>query len=148
MNKEVFVSVKGIQQDIASKEQDEIEFIAKGKYYEKGDKKFIAYRETQMEEKEEILSTLKIENNRVTLVRMGNNSANMLFEVGQKHVSQYSTQFGLMELGITTRSLDIELNDNDGEINIKYLLEVNNNPVGVNDLSIKFNGNKETFKLM
>lgn len=148
MEKEIFVSVTGIQQDLLSKEQDEIEFISKGKYYEKGNKRYITYKEAQMDDMDEILSTVKIEKDRVTLIRLGDKGNNMLFEIGQKHVTQYATPFGNMELGITTRELDIDLQEERGQIQIKYLLEVNNSPIGINNLTIKIEGDSNKFKLV
>lgn len=147
MEKDVLVSVIGVQNDLVSKDQEEIEVITKGKYYEKGLKKYITYKETEMETEKDIMSTVKIDNNRVTLSRIGENSTNMLFEVGKKHVSHYNTMFGAFELGITTRSMDIDFDDNQGEIKINYLLEVNNSPVGVNDICIKVQNDFSNFKL-
>lgn len=147
MEKNVLVSVIGVQSDPISKEKDEIEVITKGKYYDKGSKRYITYKETELETTKSVLSTVKIEKDRVTLSRLGNNSTNMLFEVGKKHVSHYNTMFGAFELGITTRKMDINMQDSQGEIRINYLLEVNNSPVGINDICIKVQEDMESFKL-
>lgn len=147
MEKEVFVSVIGVQNDMLSEDKDDIEFITKGKYYEKGQKKYITYKEASMNGEKDTLSTVKIERDRVTLSRMGSNSTNMIFEVGKKHISYYATPFGSFELGITTRHIDTDFKDDSGEVKISYLLEVNNNPVGINEICIKVQNNKGKFKL-
>lgn len=148
MEKNVLVSIMGVQKDPVSKEKDEIEVITKGKFYHKGNKQYITYKEMEAETQESVMSTVKIEDNRVTLSRIGSNSTNMLFETGKKHVSHYNTRFGMFELGITTRNMDIQLEDSKGEIRINYLLEVNNSPIGINDISIKIEDDLENFRLV
>lgn len=149
MEKDVLISVIGIQDNLDINEKEEIEMITTGKFFEKGEKIFITYKENDLlgDKTKSATSTIKIEDDRVTLSRLGDSNTHMVFEVGKKHRSYYATPFGTFDIGIMTRSMNVDIDDDKGNIDIKYLLEVNNAPVGVNDIQVKFHNNKKELKL-
>jgi len=148
MNNDVLVSVLGIQKEISAVQTDEIETITVGKYYNKGDKIYIVYKEEELSKEETTTSTIKIHDEVVTLSRLGGNNTFMVFEAGKKNMTHYKTPYGTFELGIVTRQIDIDFKDDIGEITIVYLLEVNNAPVGVNTIRIRVQNNDKQLKLI
>lgn len=148
MNNDVLVSVLGIQKELSDIQTEEIETITVGKYYNKGDKIYITYKEEELSAEKTTTSTIKIHDEVVTLSRLGGNNTYMVFETGKKNMTHYKTPFGTFELGIITRQIDIDLKEDTGEITIVYLLEVNNAPIGVNTIKIKVQNNDKELKLI
>ena len=71
-----------------------------------------------------------VEPERVTLLRMGNVSSEMVFEEGRRHMSLYSTPYGSMEVGILARKLRSTLDQNGGKLEINYDIEINHTLAG------------------
>lgn len=137
MRKKVLASVTGMQEDISSKEVEQIHFLTRGEYYEKDGYQYIDYEEQKMEDQNGIISTMKMMPDRIILDRSGENNAHMVFEQGKKYISQYETFFGIMELGITTKEMLISIKDGEGLVKIKYALEVNKKALSDNEFTIK-----------
>ena len=135
MNKSVIISVKGNQ--LHNDERDSIELVTEGKYYKKGENYFVTYRETEMTGMEGTTTTLKIEGNKVTLMRFGVNNSQLIFEKGQKHVCYYETQFGGFTVGVHSNEVSINLDDNGGNVSAEYQLEIDNASAGENDFYLQ-----------
>ena len=154
MNKDVIISVKGKQyyQDI-DYSMDSIELVTEGKYYKKGNHYYVTYKETEMTGMEGTTTTLKIEDGKVTLMRFGPKSSQLIFEEGEKHLCHYDTLHGAFTVGVFSNKVNINMNDFGGEMTIDYFIELNQIETGKNDLYMcireanltndKFNGNSK-----
>jgi len=129
MNKNVIISVKGVQASV-DQEFNEIELVTEGKYYKKGDSYYISYKESQMTGLEGTTTTLKVDDGIVTLMRFGLVNTQFIFEQGQKHVSYYDTTYGAFTVGIFTNIINIDVNERGGEIKVGYEIEIDNNKSG------------------
>lgn len=136
MKKYVIISLKGSQSD--GLEQDEIELVTEGVYYQKGSSHFVTYDETEVTGLEGTTTTLEIENNKVTLLRSGQNNSQLIFERGQRHLCCYETPFGSFTIGITSNKVDIDLTEDGGVIAAQYQIEINNNTSGMNNFFLQF----------
>lgn len=137
MKKDVLVIVTGMQISMDNPDGEEIEIITPGQYFEKNGKKYITYKETEISGSEGTTDTIKIEDNKVTVMRHGTNSSHMIFQLGKKHMTHYNTPFGTLLLGMTTTSIHINMKEERGDIEVKYNLEVNHVLMGSNTLYIK-----------
>ncbi len=135
MNKDVIISVKGTQyyEDIDFS-MDSIELVTAGKYYKKGKNYYVTYKETEMTGMEGTTTTLKIEDGKVTLMRFGPKSSQLIFEEGQKHLCHYDTPHGAFTVGVFSNEVNINVDDFGGEMTVDYLIEVNQIKTGKNDL--------------
>jgi uncharacterized beta-barrel protein YwiB (DUF1934 family) len=132
MNKNVIISVKGIQTSV-NKDTNTLELVTEGRYYKKGNTYYVTYKESEVTGMEGTTTTLKISNGIVTLMRFGAVNAQFIFEEGQKHISYYDTQYGTFTVGVTTRAVKVDVDDEGGEIRVDYQLEIDNNKQGGND---------------
>lgn len=135
MNKNVIISVKGKQNH--GGEESSIELVTEGKYYKKGMNYFVTYKETEITGMEGTTTTLKIEDNKVTLMRFGENNSQLIFEKGQKHVCYYETPYGAFTVGVLSNQVDIDVDDFGGEIAVGYELEIDNAAIGINDFYLQ-----------
>jgi len=135
MNKNVIISVKGCQK--YGNDEDCIELITQGKYYKKGVNYFVTYKETEITGMDGTTTTLKIENDKVTLMRFGQNNSQLIFEKGQKHICYYETPYGAFTVGVLSNKLDINIDDCGGDLFVGYELEIDNAAAGENNFYLK-----------
>lgn len=150
MSKNVIINVKGIQTDL---EQDEntLELITEGKYYQKGNNYYITYKESEVTGMVGTTTTLKVGDGVVTLMRFGKVNSQFVFQKGQKHISSYETEYGIFTIGVYANNVDINIDDKGGEIRVGYQVEIDNHSAGRNDFYMqireagaaneKYNGN-------
>ena len=139
MEKNVVVSIVGMHRVGDEEGQpQEIEVVSPGQYYEKGGKTYLTYSEflDPNDPALETRATVKLEDGKVTLPRMGSIGTQMTFIQGQKSRVYYNTPFGMMEMGITTRRVKIQRDEHRLQICIDYALEVNNQFNGANKITI------------
>jgi len=129
--KDVIISLKGTQDDGNGK--DEIELVTEGRYYKKNGSYFVSYKETELTGMEGTTTTLKIEGNKVTMLRFGATNTQLIFEKGIRHMCCYETEFGAFTVGVRSKRVDVDISDSGGKISAQYQLEVDNAAIGVND---------------
>lgn len=135
MNKEVIISVTGTQLNEYG-EVDFQELITTGSYYLKNGAYFIIYSESEVSGMSGTTTFLKAEPDRVTLNRTGTSQQKQVFESGQRHRANYFTPFGVMYIAITPSIVEVNLTDAGGSINLEYVLEVENEKISDNKLSL------------
>ena len=136
MNKEVIISIAGEEKFPEMGEENVTELVTEGKYYKKGDKHYISYKETEVTGFEETTTMLKIENDRVHLTRYGQVNTHMVFAPGEKHTGYYDTPFGSFTVGIISDAVKVEFGQKSGQIDIRYSLEIDNNTKAEHKLSL------------
>jgi uncharacterized beta-barrel protein YwiB (DUF1934 family) len=135
MNKEVLVKVKGIQGSIV--EDDTIEMITTGLYYEKGGKTYIKYEDTALDNESVTSTTIKIEDNQVSVLRFGATNTQMIFEKDKEHFSPYETPFGIFEIVLRTTAIHVKRESDKMTLNVDYNIEVNHTGATVSHFQVE-----------
>jgi len=136
MNKEVIISIEGQEMFAEGGEENVTELVTAGKYYKKGDKHYLSYKETEVTGFDATTTMLKIEDNRVALTRYGQVNTHMVFAPGEKHTGYYETPYGSFTVGIVSDDVKVQFGKNSGQIDIHYLLEIDNNTMAEHTLSL------------
>lgn len=123
MNKEVLVKVKGIQGSLV--EDDTIEMITTGQFFEKNGKTYIKYEDMSLDEEVTTSTTIKIGEDQVSILRYGATNTQMIFEKDKEHFTPYETPFGIFELILRTTDIQVERQQNKMTLNVAYNIEVN-----------------------
>ncbi len=135
MEKEVVISIKGVQVG-DDQVPDTIELVTQGRL-ERDDYGYtLSYQETELTGLEGTLTTFHVEDDRITLMRVGGVSSQMVFEQGRRHLSLYDTPYGSMTVGVNTRNMMAELSERGGRIEIDYALEIDHAVAGTNSFFI------------
>lgn len=121
MNKKAIICVSSKQK---SNEEDIIEVVTPGDFYEKDGYYYAVYKETAISGMEGTTTTLKMCKDKFMLIRIGSTSAKMEFSKKSESLSMYNTPYGTLELKIETKDLSIDVNDEGGDIQINYILSV------------------------
>ena len=118
-------------------EDDHYELTTLGRYTKKDDKYYISYEGSELTGYENTTTTLKIKDGCVSMIRFGKSSTQMVFEKEKKYVGYYDTPFGSLSVGVTTNSLSVNIDEEGGEIDLDYMVELNNNLPVHNGLHLK-----------
>lgn len=134
MNKDVIISVKGIQTSPNDPQANKIELITEGKYYKKGKNYYVTYKESKVTGMEGTTTTVKVcDDGLVTLTRFGKVNTQFMFKEGKKFKSYYDTVYGTFIIDISTKTVDINVDDDGGDIRVDYNIEIDDNKTGETD---------------
>lgn len=123
MEKEVVISIKGVQK-YEGTAPDTMELVTKGRLSRVGESYTLSYQESELTGLGGTLTTIQVDGEQVTLLRVGEFNSQMVFQEGRRHLSMYNTPYGAMAIGVHTRHLLAELNDQGGDIEVDYSIEV------------------------
>lgn len=115
-------------------EKNDIVVKAIGTLYEKKDNKYVIYKE--IEEGKETTTSIKIEDEKITIKRFGEINSTMIFKQDQKQSSSYMTAQGMFT--VETKTNKLVLNQKETiDIYIDYNIEIMNMFKGRNEIKIK-----------
>jgi len=135
--KDVMLKIKGTQAPVGG-DVDSIELITEGKIYQKEDCKYLMYDETQLSGMEGCKTVLKIYEDTVEMEREGNAMSKLIFQMGKRHVSKYTTPYGDFRMEILTKKLDVDIDiEKKGKISLEYLISLQGLTEGKNKLDIE-----------
>ena len=132
MTDNVIISIKG-RQLYAESSPDEMELVTSGTLlWDDQGGCTVSYQESELTGLEGTLTTIQVDGEQVTLLRVGEFNSQLVFQEGRRHLSVYNTPYGAMEIGVHTRHLLAELNDQGGDIEVDYSVEVDHALAGRN----------------
>jgi uncharacterized beta-barrel protein YwiB (DUF1934 family) len=132
LDKNVIISVKGTRIDL-NNEANMTELITEGRYYKQDNAYYVTYNESEVTGLEGTVTTLKLADGVVTLMRTGTVNSHFVFKEGHRHFSHYETEYGNFTISVYADAVDIRLDDSGGEIRVGYQMEIDNNKSGVSD---------------
>lgn len=138
MEQAVIISIKG-RQEVEGAPAENMELVTQGWLRREEERYLISYPESEVTGLEGTMTTIQVEpeQDRVVLIREGDFSSRMIFEEGQRNLTMYRTPYGALTLGVNTRHLLAELDDQGGSVEIEYLLEMEGAAVGRNLFQIQ-----------
>ena len=128
MEKEVVISIKGMQQYEGAL-PDAVELVTAGRLARDGTGYTLSYQESELNG---TLTTIQVDGEQVTLMRVGEFNSQLVFQEGRRHLSVYNTPYGAMSVGVNTRHLLAELSDRGGDIEVDYFIEIDHALAGRN----------------
>ena len=131
MEKEVVISIKGMQK-YEGTPPDAMELVTKGSLTREGESYTLSYQESELTGLEGTLTTIQVDGEQVTLMRIGEFNSQLVFQEGRRHLSMYNTPYGAMSVGVHTRHLLAQLSDQGGDIEVDYEIEVDHAMAGRN----------------
>ncbi len=140
MKKDVFITIKGIQK--VDHEKDTTELFTQGNFYKKNNSYYITYDESEATGFQGSTTTLKVEgNDKVTLIRSGNIRSHLIAQNGERNVGHYGTSEGNLSVGVYTKQINSELDENGGDLFFSYSLDINSNLISENEVYINIKSN-------
>ncbi len=133
------IKVTGIQENLDG-DKNTIELTTEGSFYDKNGNYYIVYDESEISGMEGATTRLKIEDNKkVSMKRFGTSAADLKFEEGIKHETNYMTMYGNFTIQITTNDLNIQIDRDTGKgsIGIDYDLKISGGIETSNKLKVE-----------
>lgn len=141
MKKDVLVSISGLQYDIDQEEA--VEIISVGEYYNRNGKHYITYEEILEEVEGVSACTIKISEKQIDIIKRGPNNVHMIFEENFKNTTFYQTPFGDIEVGIFTTKIHQMVQEDQFLFDIEYDLDINCSFVSKCHIQIKVKERKQ-----
>ena len=116
MTKDVLITIRGVH--TLDHEDNDVEMIVRGDYYQKNGKHYILYEEILEGAEERVKNVIKI-------LKKGVTNSRMLFEKNKKNLSCYSTPVGNLVIGIQANHFYVEEQENSIKVNVDYSLDIN-----------------------
>ena len=138
MEKSAVISIRSF----SDLDKDEvIEVVTPGKFH-LGESEFKAvYEESEISGMDGTTTTLVIKDDVLVLERDGSTSTRMEFKKGEDVISLYNTPYGMMNINISTKELDIDMDEDGGVIYTKYVLGLEGQPGITTELKVKIRAN-------
>ena len=129
MDKDVVISIKGMQKYEGAL-PDVVELVTAGRLSREGESYTLSYQESELTGLGGTLTTILVDGEQVTILRVGEFNSQMVFQEGRRHLSMYNTPYGAMTIGVNTRHLLAQLTDQGGDIEVDYAIEVDHAMTG------------------
>ena len=138
MEKSAVISIRSF----SDLDKDEvIEVVTPGKFH-LGESEFKAvYEESEISGMDGTTTTLVIKDDVLVLEREGSTSTRMEFKKGEDVISLYNTPYGMMNINISTKELDIDMDEDGGVIYTKYVLGLEGQQGITTELKVKIRAN-------
>ncbi|WP_418926590.1 DUF1934 domain-containing protein [Enterocloster sp.] len=123
MTKDVLITIRGVH--TLDHEDNDVEMIVRGDYYQKNGKHYILYEEILEGAEERVKNVIKISPSSMDIIKKGVTNSCMLFEKNKKNLSCYSTPVGNLVIGIQANHFYVEEQENSIKVNVDYSLDIN-----------------------
>ena len=123
MTKDVLITIRGVH--TLDHEDNDVEMIVRGDYYQKNGKHYILYEEILGGAEERVKNVIKISPSSMDIIKKGVTNSRMLFEKNKKNLSCYSTPVGNLVIGIQANHFYVEEQENSIKVNVDYSLDIN-----------------------
>lgn len=134
MKQDVNISIRGVY--TAEEESTTTELFTLGSMCKKNGHYYITYQETETTGFEGCVTTMKVEDGRVTVIRRGPTSSHLVLQKGVRNVGRYDVMGGAMEIGVYTNGLETDLHDDGGSLKLRYTMDMNSSFLSENELEI------------
>ena len=135
MKKDVYISIKGSQS--YDDDKNHMEVTTAGKFYDKDGKYYVSYVEGELTGMEKCNTTIKVSpDGTVTMMRHGQTNTHMIFEKDKCHIGHYETPYGDFTISVTANDVNVSLDENGGNIDIDYIMDINNVARSRNGISL------------
>lgn len=124
MTKEVIIKIKGLQ-FAGETDDEEMEVITAGIYYEKDGRSYVKYDEVMEGFTGKISNLLKFNDKSLEVTKKGITNVHMVFEEDKKNMTYYDTPFGNLLLGIAATNIAVKREEETIDLNVDYALEIN-----------------------
>lgn len=135
MMKDVVITIKSIQ-NYGFAEEETLEFTSDGYYMAEDNTVCINYTESEVTGLEGTRTSIVVMPDKVAVDRDGLITSRMIFAEGEKTQFQYNTPYGAATLGIDTRKIERNFDENGGELELVYVLDMEHAVVTKNKFHI------------
>ena len=131
---DVLISIVGTQQ--SEGESNTIELTTAGQMEKTDTGYLLTYNESATTGMEGVMTSMRVCNSEVILERSGKMNSMLVLQKGRRHMCNYETGYGSMMMGIYTRELHNLLDDQGGELDFDYTMDINSSMTSSHNVHI------------
>ena len=132
MKQAVMLSIWG-RQAYQDQEPDVIELVTEGTMEEADGGWNISYEESDLTGLGGVITTFRVEPDKITLSRTGKLNSQMIFQEGQAHDSLYQADFGALMISVMATKISADITEQGGVIDLVYRIEIEQSSMGTVD---------------
>ena len=136
MKREIVLSICG-KQSYGEQEPEVIELVTEGVLEQTEDGWNLQYQESDLTGLEGVITTFRVEPDRITLLRTGKLNSQMVFQEGVVHESLYQVEFGALMLTVCATKVCADLSLDGGVIDLVYSIEIEQSAAGQIDYHLE-----------
>ena len=134
MKKDVKISIRGRQ--TVDGESEVVEVFTDGTFHEKNGTYYVVYESEEDTGFKGTTTTVKIQKNKVVMLRSAPAESQLIIEKGKRHLCSYNTGYGNVMIGINGSKIDFDLNERGGKVRFKYTIDVNSALLSTHEVNI------------
>lgn len=137
--KTVMITMKSVQN--ADGESNETELITEGKLICMEDRYRIEYYDSEATGFDDSITSIDIINENLAAInRTGKAQSNLVIEINKKHHCHYGTPYGDMMVGIYAHKISSDVDENGGQLYLKYTVDINSSYISDNEIIMNVKG--------
>ena len=136
MKQNVMISVRG-EQYFEGVDPNKTELLTEGQLERVENGWHLSYEESELTGMEGTTTIFEIAEEEVVLRRVGTVQSEMHFQTGEISTSAYETPYGTLTVEVGTSFLRSDINENGGELEIRYTIAVEHQVTGENRFLIQ-----------
>lgn len=133
--KDVIISINSIH-SYGRDEEDKLEFTTDGYYFYEDGTGCLSYMESEVTGMEGTRTSVIVSPQQVVVDRDGMITSRMIFQEGEKNSLLYNTPYGTATMGIDTRKIEQRFDEDGGELEIDYVVDMEHAVVTRNKFQI------------
>ena len=137
MEKDVIITIRGLQFIQNDDEMEPVEVVTPGEYYKKNGQHYLLFEESVEGFGETTHNVMKFRDNHLEVRKKGLVNVHMVFEENKKTLSYYQTPFGTMNMGIAATNIQLREQKDNIDVRVDYALNLNESYVA--DCTIEMN---------
>ena len=136
MKQNVMISMRG-EQYYEGVDPNKTELLTEGELEQVADGWHLSYEESELTGMEGTTTIFEIGEEEVVLRRIGTVQSEMHFQTGEISTSAYETPYGTLTVEVGTSFLRSNIDENGGELEIRYTIAVEHQVTGENKFLIQ-----------
>ncbi len=148
MNKDVIITINGLQYAQTEDGSEPLEVIAPGEYFYKNGNHYLLYEDAADFGEEKTKNILKFRPEYLEVIKKGAYTTKLVFEKDKKTLSQYETPMGVLYIGISTTSVSLLEEPDSIEMTAKYAMDINSNFIADCTVCVQARSKSGGFTLM
>ena len=128
MNREVELVLSGLHDTEGASDKNAVKTAQTAQYFKRNDSHYLLYEEKMDEDQAPCRSRIKFRDHLLELTRQGAVEMHMIFEENKRHVVPYNTPYGQLMLGIETRRVQVEEQEDQICVTVEYILDQEGEP--------------------
>ena len=132
MKQAVMLSIRG-RQSYQDQEPEVIELVTEGVMEQVDGGWNISYEESDLTGLGGVITTFRVDPDRIILSRTGKLNSQMIFQEGMTHDSLYQADFGALMISVMATKISTDVTPKGGVIDLEYKIEIEQSAMGTID---------------